>query len=60
MEARIVVKAEIDWSGEIEITAVGVGEADITVKIGKVSKSCHVIVVDSSTQVIMPESIHDY
>lgn len=52
-----VVEAEIDWSGEIEIFAVGVGEADITVKIGKVSKSCHVTVVDSSIQVAVPEII---
>ena len=39
-----VVKAECDYGNYGEVTAVGEGEADVTVKVGTATATCHVVV----------------
>ena len=40
-----VVKAEYDYGNYGEVTAVGEGEADVTVKMGTATATCHVVVI---------------
>lgn len=50
-----VVTLEEYGDGEIYVYAVGIGEADITVKIGTIIRVCHVVVKDSIADAELPE-----